>query len=189
MAGQFLAGNTDNFNFEVVKNEEYTELYWMHTEGRSVNDYAIERSVNGSSFEEISIQRSSGSAVAELYNDFDIAPAIGDNQYRVKIYFKDGTIGYSETILVHFADLIDFTLFPNPASDFIKVNLETVVGKEAVIQIINSQGVPVKDIQLDKIYSKYYQIDLRDLKEGHYVIWVQAAQHKAVAKQFVIGKP
>ncbi len=188
-AGLFLASSPDHFNFEVVKGDEHTELYWAHNAGKDVVDYAIERSTNGGRYEEITVRPSMGGTSTELYTDFDIAPATGDNHYRVKLYYTNGTIGYSEPILVHFADLIDFTVFPNPASDFVKVNLESVVGRKVDLQVINSLGIPVKIVELDQVYSKYYQIDLRDLKEGHYVLWVILEGHKSKAKQLVIGKP
>ncbi len=189
LASQPLASSPDHFNFEVVKGDEHTELYWTHDAGKDVVDYAIERSTNGGRYEEITIQPSLGGTAAELYTDFDIAPATGDNHYRVKLYYIDGTVGYSDPILVHFADLIDFTVFPNPASDFVKVNLESVVGRKVDLQVINSFGIPVKIVELEQVYSKYYQIDLRDLKEGHYVLWVMPERHKAKAKQLIIGKP
>jgi hypothetical protein len=188
-AGLFLRAGVNSFDFKTVKGEEHTELYWTHNAGEDVLDYAIERSVNGSDFEEILIQPSQGGRNAELYIDFDIAPATGDNWYRVKLYNTDGTVTHSDPLLVHFADLVDFTLFPNPASDFIKVNLESTIGKQVAIRIIDNLGSVIKTIEIDQVYSKYYQIDLREMKEGHYVIWVMPAEHKAIAKQFVIGKP
>ena len=188
-ATQNLIGRQSSFDFEVEQGEEFVALYFAHNDGKNVDNYAIERSANGSEYEEISLLPSKGGRDAELYSDVDFAPATGDNYYRVKFYFKDGTVGYSEAKLVYFADLIDFVLFPNPASDFIKVNLETMIGKKVELKIINNYGVMAKLIGIDEVYSKYYQVDLRDLHEGRYVLWVQSPEHKAVAKQFIIGKP
>ena len=189
LAGQFLKSGEENFNFEAVKGDEHTELYWSHNAGKNVVDYVIERSINGSDYEEILVQASMGGASTELYNDFDLSPATGDNRYRVKLYYHDGSVGYSDPILVHFADLIDFSVFPNPASDFVKLNLESIVGKKVDIQVINNIGVSIKVIEVERVYSKYYQIDLRELKEGHYLLWVMPENHKPKTAQLVIGKP
>ena len=187
--GIFLAAGTNNFDFQAVKGEEHTELYWTHNDGENVARYAIERSVNGGGYTELSAQPSQGGHSTEVYFDFDLAPETGDNYYRVKLYHTDGSVSYSEPLRVHFADLIDFMLFPNPAKDFVKINLETLIGKAVHIQIVNGMGVVVQDIKLDAVYSKYYQIDLRDLHEGLYAVWVLPSDHKAIAKQLVIGKP
>ena len=31
-------------------------------------------------------------------------------------------------------------------------------------------------------------MDIRELKEGHYIIWVNVPGHKPIAKQLVVGK-
>ncbi|MEO1261543.1 MAG: SdrD B-like domain-containing protein [Bacteroidota bacterium] len=189
VSGQFLATNSPEFQFEVVKGEEHTELFWVHNKGETVVDYVIERSVNGADFEQLNIQSSKGGTQSEVYFDFDDAPATGDNLYRIRLNYQDGTIGYSDPLLVHFVDLIDFTVFPNPASDFIKINLESLRGKEVTIQLINGNGTIIQREEIAEVFGKYFQIDLREMKEGHYAVWVFSPGHKAVAKQFIVGKP
>ena len=160
----------------------------MHNDGENVLEYIVERAVNGGVYEELNQQFSKGGNGSEVYFDFDISPVTGDNLYRIKLLYQDGTFGYSDPLLVNFTDLIDFSVFPNPASDFIKINLETLIGKEATLQIISGNGSIIKRIEIDEIYSKYFQVDLRELKEGHYVIWVAVPERKPVAKTFVVGK-
>ena len=184
----YLLAN-DDFGFEVAKQEEYAELYWIHNNGNRVSDYVLERSVNGDDFEAIYSEASKGTTSMELYQAYDLSPVTGDNYYRVRMDLLNGTTQYSEVKTVHFADLIDFLIFPNPANDFAKVNLETVVGKEDVtLTVYNNLGVQMKVFELDEVYSKYYQMDLRELKEGHYIVWLNVPGHKPLAKQLMIGK-
>ena len=188
-AGVFLANNANDFQLDAVKGDEHTELYWTHNAGEDVEEYVVERSANGGSYEELMAQPSQGGNNAELYFGYDLEPVTGDNFYRIKMLNTDGSIIFSEPILVHFADLVDFTVFPNPASDFVKINLETLVGQGVNIQLVDGSGKPVHTTEIEKVYSKYHQIDLRTLKEGHYVVWVQPVGHKAIAKQVIIGRP
>ena len=189
LAGQFLANHSPGFQFKVVKAAEHTELYWVHNDGENVIDFTVERAVNGGAYEALNRHSSRGGTAPEVYFDFDTVPATGDNLYRIKLVYQDGTIGYSDPLLVHFADLIDFTVFPNPAGDFIKINLESLLGKQVEIQLINTNGTIVHREEISEVYSKYFQLDLRDLLEGHYVIWLSSPGHKAVAEQFIVGKP
>ena len=40
----------------------------------------------------------------------------------------------------------------------------------------------------NEVYGKYFQMDLRDLHEGHYIIWVNTPGKRPVAKKLVIGR-
>ena len=179
----------EHFDFEVAKQEEHTELFWVHNNGNKVSAYVLERSVEGHDFETIYSEDSKGTESNEVYQAFDLSPVTGDNHYRVRMDMLDGNVLYSEVKTVHFTDLVDFSIFPNPANDFAKVNLESVVGKRDVtISIFNNLGIGIKKFELDEVYSRYYQMDLRDLMEGHYIVWLNIPGHKPLAKQLVIGK-
>lgn len=184
-----LAANSQ-FDFEVVKEEEHAELIWMHDQGDQVESYIIERSFDGNDFSEmIANYPSKGGTNAEVYHAYDFAPATGDNYYRVKMMLTSGNVEYSDILKINYADLIDFSVFPNPANQFTKLNLESLIGKkEITVTVFNNLGTPVQSVEIDQVYSKYYQLDIRDLKEGHYILWLNISNHKPIAKQLVVGK-
>ncbi|HHM20672.1 MAG TPA: hypothetical protein ENJ20_01495 [Bacteroidetes bacterium] len=178
-----------NFNFEVVQELEFAELIWAHNKGGQVAEYVVERSTDGTHFEAIGTQPSKGGTQTELYNSYDLAPVMGDNYYRIRINHTDGTVAYSDIRTIHYADINNFTVFPNPANGFARVSLESWVGKKDVtISVFNNLGVVVKTFHLDQVYSKFYQMDLRQLKEGHYIIWLHVPGQKPLARQLVVGK-
>ncbi|MCF8243583.1 MAG: multicopper oxidase domain-containing protein [Saprospiraceae bacterium] len=187
---QWLAGTADEvFQLYVNKQLEHTEVNWVHNVGYLVGQYELERSLDGSLFKPLASELSKGSHAPELYSNFDLEPAVGDNYYRVKATLLDGTVGYSEAKMVHFDDLTDYTLFPNPANDFVEINLEKVVGAENVnIQVFNNLGLLVKRYDLDEVSSKYYQMDIRELHEGHYIVWLNVPGKRSMAKQLMVGK-
>ena len=176
------------FDFEAVKHDEHAELIWMHDQSDLVESYVIERSYDDQSYVEITTVSSKGGVSLETYQGFDLAPAIGDNFYRIRMDLSNGTSAYSNIRVVNYADLIDFVLFPNPANDFVKLNLETVVGKQATVIIYNNLGVTVQKYQLGQVSGKYHQIDLRDMREGHYIVRLYVPEHKPVSKTLMIGK-
>lgn len=184
----YLLGN-GVFDFEAAKHEEHSELIWVHNAGQTVLDYTLERSLDGVNFETIYSHESKGGTSSEVYQAYDFEPAYGDNIYRVRLDLVDGRTEYSHLQVVNFPDLMHVLLFPNPANDFVKANLEDIVGFEDVtITIFNNLGVAMKQFELDKVHSRYYQMDIRDLREGHYVVWFDIPGRRSLAKQLVVGK-
>ncbi len=187
---QLLIGAQDEaFQLYANKQLEHTEVNWVHNAGYLVSQYELERSLDGTHFEPLVAELSKGGHSAELYNSFDFYPVIGDNYYRVKATLLDGTVAYSEARMVHFDDLMDFSLFPNPANGFVNVNLESVLGKEGVnIQLFNNLGLKVKQFDLDEVTSRYFQMDIRDIQEGHYIVWLNVPGKRAIARTLVVGR-
>jgi hypothetical protein len=185
-----LQGDQNEYlNFVAQKEEDFTSLLWTHNGSFAVEEYIVERSDNGNGFAPLNALASKGGQSQELYEDFDLEPVTGDNYYRLKMIYTDGSIGYSDVQKVTFVDLTDYVLFPNPANGFVKASLENVIGAEDVnITIFNSLGVEIKRFQLDEVYSKFYQMDIRDLHEGQYIVWFNVPGKRPVAKLLVVGR-
>lgn len=179
----------ESFQFAAIKHEEHTELIWSHNGGDQVVEYVLEKSVNGVDFEPILIQGNEGGNRSVRHEGYDLEPASGDNFYRVKMVGVNGTALYSDVKVVNFPVLLDYALFPNPANGFVKVNLESFIGYEDVsITLFNSFGIEMKRIQIDEVFGKSYQIDIRDLHEGQYIVWVNVPDKRPVAKKLVVGR-
>lgn len=178
------------FEFQAFKSGDFTtELFWLHNKGKNVETYTLEYSENGIDFEQKSSQISSGKNTFNTYRDYDAEPKTGDNIYRIKMLQTDGTIEYSNTQTVHFDDLIDFTLFPNPANKMVKLNLETIVARKNVrIEIYNNLGILVGEKDIPEVINPYNQLDLRDLPEGIYTVYLKVPNRKAIAKRLMIGR-
>jgi hypothetical protein len=59
----------------------------------------------------------------------------------------------------------DVNIFPNPAKDILGIKLS--IAKEAIIQIVNLNGIVVKSVNLQE---DYLEIDISDLSDGIYII-------------------
>jgi hypothetical protein len=188
ISGQYLLGQEQGFEFDVVKNEEHASLHWAHNGGYKVENYVVERSADGENFEAIAVNQSEGTNRFEYYENYDLEPMKGDNYYRIAVVSLDGSVSYSAVKKINYADLVDFILFPNPANEFVKINLEDVTGQPADIAIFNNMGVLMQQFQLDEVYGKYYQMDIRNLHEGHYIVWVTVPGRRPMAKSLMVGK-
>lgn len=177
----------ETYQFTVLKHEEHTELIYSHNGGNRIAEYVFEKSVNGTDFQ--SLSRHTSASGQQVYEEYDLEPVLGDNYYRVKMVRTDGSVYYSEVRLIYFQELPDYLLFPNPANGFVKVNLERLVGYENMtLTIFNSIGREVKRFEIGEIYGKYYQMDIRDLQEGQYVVWLSLPGKRPIAKKLTVSK-
>lgn len=85
-------------------------------------------------------------------------------------------------------NLDDFLLFPNPANRYVNINLEPIIGKEAEIYIYNNMGIQVKAIRLDEVTERTYTINLKELNEGFYHLWIVSPGRKAAVRKLMVGK-
>jgi uncharacterized repeat protein (TIGR01451 family) len=183
------ADQSELFQLEAIKHSEHVQLVWKHNGDFKVDEYVLERSLNGTDFEKVYATASDKSTAADVYEGFDLEPQTGVNYYRVRMLNEDGTERLSAVREVVFEDIAEFSLFPNPANGFTNLNLESVVGKQDVdIHIYNNMGLRMKQFHLDEVWGKHYQMDLRDLHEGHYSVWVNVPGKRPIAIQLVIGR-
>ncbi|MBK8567868.1 MAG: T9SS type A sorting domain-containing protein [Saprospiraceae bacterium] len=178
----------ERFQFDALKHLEHTEIIWLHAGDDNIVEYALERSADGIHFEQLLEQLPDSDAAADFYRNYDLEPLAGDNFYRLQLRYADGSIRYSEVKLVVFEAIIDFTVFPNPANQFAQIDLEPLIGRAANIQIFNSLGVQVENIRLDEVWNKYYQLDLRALHEGQYLICIHSEGKRSRPVKLVIGR-
>lgn len=121
-----LNGNMINLNWEVA-----SEI--------NLDRYEVERSFNGTSFTNI------GSVKAEnrnayLYND-NVEQVRGRRvYYRLRKVDKDGKFAYSSVFTIHIPLNTKFSVYPNPANDFLKLQLNNNSNENAMIIISDITG-------------------------------------------------
>ena len=154
---------------------EGIKLNWR-TSSETNNDYfVIERSINAISFEAISEQISGqiNSNVSFDYNFTDVKPYSKVNYYRLKQVDTDGSVNYSRIIAASFSDQLAFiSVYPNPVTDFVQVNLKNPDPKTSVqINILNQSGVTLssRSASGDHVTDP---ISLRNLDNGIYFVKV-----------------
>jgi len=138
--------------FTASKKDETSLLEW--TTANEINNayFSIERSVDGSTFEEIGQVDGQGTTAALTeYTFIDKSPVTGRNYYRLNQFDFDGKNKYSEIRTVEFVDdRTVISIYPNPATDFVRVSntqkntrlkVYSLSGKLAYERNINEDGV------------------------------------------------
>ena len=163
------------------------KLIWANNTGYK-NDYFEVEKLNekSSNFEKIAIINSMNGDKMESYTAFDEQPTEGDNIYRINLVGTDGTTKVSNQSVVKFNKAYDFRIFPNPASDYIDVDLKQYEGKTVTLQVYNSFGKVIATQQVERASSVPVHLDLNPIAAGQYLIRVTSEGRKAAVKKFVI---
>ncbi|HKR03827.1 MAG TPA: T9SS type A sorting domain-containing protein [Bacteroidia bacterium] len=154
-------------------------LSWTTAIEKNNHFFSLQRSSDGTCFETIGRINGAGNSTQTLkYSFIDGNPAAGINYYRLEQTDYNGKTSLSNTIaLRNWVEHSDgFTLFPNPATDFVNVLSEN---DDDEIEILNGSCSSVI-----KTRSKN-KIDISGLKNGIYFLRVNSAKNYTAQKLIV----
>ncbi len=144
-------------------------LNWQTTAETESSSYAIERSPDGSIFNEIG-RMSSHNQAKNTYQFFDTDPKMGHSFYRIKHLDNSGGSALSDMrqIILHNGDLTAIA-YPNPVNSKLFVELTDVEKAEGNIEVYNVQGIMMKTQKFTQDQVRY-EIDMSELPSGNYYI-------------------
>lgn len=155
-------------NFEAVKVDEEAHLFWKTFNTVNASHFEIERSSDARSFEfKGKVLAPVNSTENTEYNYWDKKPMAGKNYYRLKMVSLDGRSEYSEVRLVNFNNENTISLYPNPAKDYIIVDLGVA---ETKVQSIIITDVLGKEIMTKPVSAATVNINLSNFSQGIYFI-------------------
>jgi hypothetical protein len=137
--GSLLPVKFSGFSGKVA--DSYNQLYWKAEAAINVEKMMVQKSANGISFETIG-------EVKELNNIMD--GSFRDNLpfnetfYRLVIINTDGSLNYSGIISLKRAAASLLTVYPNPARDYLNIQMNTSVAGGYRIELYNSIGQRVR---------------------------------------------
>jgi len=130
--------------------------------------FEIEHSLNGKDFKKIGQKQSSSIANKIVnYDHLHANPQKGLNYYRLKILYSDGASEYSPITVCTVGKQV-FSVFPNPVSDYLFVQLEDAdINRATTIEILDAYGRTVKRVQAEFSSTT---INVKTLPAGVYTI-------------------
>jgi SdrD B-like domain/Secretion system C-terminal sorting domain len=157
--------------FTAYRKNTTAELNWkMGTDVTEVKDFVVERSANGTSYTAIVTV---SATTASTYKQIDLQPNAGINYYRIKIINHTGVIKYSEVRVLNFNSKADITVFPNPVTDIINIQLpDNWQGKALSIDLISQAGQVVISSST-KQASQVERLTVNQLAAGIYLLRIQ----------------
>ncbi len=188
LAGEALNLQGEKLELAVNAEPRRTRLEWV-SDMKVETDYFViqKRNENG---EFIDVETVNGAYVAGLtyYSGYDSEPGEGENTYRVESVLIDGSVRVSAPKSVRFNDLNQIKVYPNPASEFITVDLVNYEGNAVKIALYNQIGTVVRSYNIEKCTGEAFSMEVTKLNVGSYYLRVSSAGKRDVSKQFTIVK-
>lgn len=196
-----LAGKNDEVNFEVdgnpassgpgrfyltfqkvvhpfsFHNEKVTVaknaiiISWQSTNEAAVKEYHVEYSYDGYYFmvlQSIALSKMKESAYQTIHNN----PDAGIIHHRIKAIMENGDTVYSKLLTSTYQERLPLiTTYPNPAKEFLFVNLHSPQGGKYRIRLLNSEGrVTMAKTVHHQGFPMKTKVDVSHLQDGIYEV-------------------
>ncbi len=163
-----------------AKNQGANEVAvnWQLPSETDINQYEVERSVDGSSFTTRGIVQSRGNSNNQQSYSYTDAPRLaGTSYYRIKAIDKQGQTNYSPVVKVsNGKEQLNASIYPNPVKDKLnmvlqnaggtyKLRIATVDGKTLQTQIGNTAVTGnIISINISNLIPGVYMVEVTDSK-------------------------
>ena len=159
--------------------------------GFQVNYFAVQKlNPVTSEFEKLELLNNKVSDNSlQSYTVYDTHPTEGDNTYRVEMTNLDGQKSASELLIVNFSKILGANVYPNPAVDYIEVDMREFAGSNVTMTLYNQIGVQILSRSIDKTNADTTEhFDLSVLGNGQYFLRLTAKDKRAITKVITIMK-
>lgn len=163
--------------FNTKCSDDHTKINWITASEIKNKTFELFKSDDAQDWKLIHTTEGQGTKATEThyhFNDLDKK----ESYYRLKDIDEDGIENWSQII---FADckneVSDIQIYPNPASDFIKVIVP--IWENTILNIISLEGKIIKTMPL---ISNQTLVSVKDLVSGVYMIEIKKKDSKEVVK-------
>jgi hypothetical protein len=168
--------------FTAIKQDRRSLLQWSTSMETGSSSFEIQRDISNSGFATIgTVAADSTSMTPGHYSFMDNSPAMGVNDYRLKMVDQAGNSSFSAIRTVDFgtAGAATIDIYPNPAIDQLNIRIANV-SAISNIHVINLQGQVLQTIRSSS--SNTVNFPVNRLAAGIYFIVVNTANMKYVQK-------
>jgi hypothetical protein len=128
-------------NFSASAESQNVRIEWSTASEINSDYFLVERSSNGEKFTSVGAVKASGnSSQNNYYNLTDDHPLSKHSYYRLKQVDFNGDVWYSKVEAVDFENEILISIFPNPASEILNINISGRKNQESLIIIRDALG-------------------------------------------------
>jgi endonuclease/exonuclease/phosphatase family metal-dependent hydrolase len=168
--------------FSAAKQNTAVKLNWATSQEINSKEFVVERSANSVNFETIATVAARGnSSTTTFYQATDVRPVQGNNFYRLRSVDLDGKTELSKILKINFAKAFTVSLTPNPASQYLVVNL-TNRQEPITMQLIDASG---RLVQQTILLNDVNRISLHNVNKGVYFVKLIATSESYTEKLIV----
>lgn len=131
-------------DFNVREQEQKVMAVWSTADESDNDHFEVERSADARHFETLGSVKGAGTTKSETHYEYlDANPLPGTSYYRIRQVDTDGSSDFSSTRVIKRQHEATAVVFPNPTSDFIRIDHVTV---GAMVRITDVKGNAVKEV-------------------------------------------
>ena len=163
--------------FTGLHSKEVNKLSWITANEINTKEFVLERSVNGTNFNEVATIKANGSGGGNyIYND--AGSFVNKTFYRLRIIDTDGKFTYSKIVII-IGDNQFISIYPNPVKNYtvLEVN-NNLINTKAIITDVGGKLLTAITIQ-----QNITKIDLSNYANGIYLLKTQNGEVIKMVKQ------
>ena len=192
---EIIRGNNGNLrnsylNFTAFNIGRAVEIQWLTNQLAESENFILERSADGQTFEPLkNIHQFTNKNKDAFFKELDKSPLIGTNYYRLKQQLIDGNTVFSAIQVVNFqVDLDRLIVFPNPAKEFLQLQLPEFIGQSVSIQLVDAFGQLQYKLAIETVATDLITIPLTDFANGMYYLQISVAGQKSINRKVIINR-
>lgn len=160
-----ISGRLPEFAAEKMESNVLTK--WKVQEETNFDHYEVEYSKDGKQFAfAANIKLNAGDNILKMYSFIHNNPVNGNNYYRLKTIYKDGTADYSAVRIVNFSENISLKVYPNPFKNVLNISAGKNV--KATVRIFELSGKQV----LQQTFNGSTSLNVSSFSTGNYIVQV-----------------
>ena len=158
-------------HFSAKKENQKVKLEWATSQEFNSRYFSIERSSNGLNWTAIArVDAAGNSNTLSEYSAYDYTPLKPSNLYRLKQVDWDGTVFYSNTRSISYAQDQKVNISPVPARDVVNIDMSNIPATSRQVQLIDITG---KVILLQTSVSPLLRLNVSSQPRGIYFLRIR----------------
>lgn len=159
-------------------------LEWAVKNEQNLNKYEIQRSFNGTAFETIGLVNATNNT-QYTFRDYATPNRGRQVYYRIRKVDKDGMFKYSQVLVLHIPFNTRFTVYPNPATTKIQLQINKDVIGKIVVEIADLSG-KVLIRKVTEVEGATVSIATNKLATGTYIVKMLYNDEQYIQKVVVV---
>ncbi|MBK0382263.1 T9SS type A sorting domain-containing protein [Pedobacter sp. SD-b] len=164
-------------------------LNWKTASELNINHFEVEKSIDGKLFSKIGELKGGKSEYSFVDKNISF---IGALYYRLKMIDNDGTFTYSNIVAINnkSKNETSFSFYPNPAIDYLNVNLISKEASTATLSVYDLSGKLIREsIHSFNIGNNTVRVNTSDLQSGSYLLRITDNKSKLIqTRKFLVSR-
>jgi hypothetical protein len=186
---QALNASTDRLEMNATGEPNSARIEWMSNTGEKNDYFTVEKAnLTTGEFETLeTVNNKVFDNSAAHYVTYDHTLTDGENTYRVKSTYTDGSVKISAPQTVNFKNAVGTKIYPNPTAVDVNVDLSKYNGKTVTVSLYNSLGNEVVK-QIVTNSPNTLTINVSELPAGNYRLRVSSPNTKDAVQSLIIAQ-